>query len=314
MSDKNDFLLKDFGKIIKRNMLSIRHELGNDTDAFRIYDRNIDELSIVVEKYAKYLRIIDFSDGTISDEMMEQIRDICYRMSYVQKENVFTVSRKKDRSCELNLKTNNSIRTLCMESGLIFEVEMLSYTDSGLFLENVYARRFIRDCSSGLRVLNLFSYTGSFGLYAASGGAKEIFNVDISENYTKWAERNIHNNGFSPEICRCICSDAKQFIDSSVKNNNKYDIIIFDPPVFSNSRKMDYDFRAERDSIPWLLNLCRVLTKDGFILFCNNSRSLKEGKIKNAGLKYLCKSGEFRAPGFIKKNRVGKTSHYLIFN
>ena len=313
IKEKNDirifsYILKDFSKIIKTNALSFRHELGNDTDCFRLYDCNLDQLKIVVEKYGNNIRILDFSDYLLDENIIEDVKDICYRMLYVNKENVFYIRRIKDT---LNYKNLKSFRTFCIESGLKFEVEMLHYIDSGLFLENVYARRFIRDNAYNKRVLNLFSYTGSFSIYAITGGANTVISVDLSETYTKWAERNIKNNGFNSNIHKCICSDAKIFIEFLIKSKEFFDIIIFDPPVFSNSKKMSYDFRADRDSLLWIKMLNKILNKNGFILFCNNSKLVIKEKVYD-NLTIINKTYSFKAPGFIKKNNKGKTEHYIF--
>ena len=144
------------------------------------------------------------------------------------------------------------------EQGQIFKINLSSYLDNGLFFDHRPLRTIIRDTSSKKRVLNLFCYTGSFSVYAAQGNAAYVESVDLSNTYLDWAKQNMQNNGFSDKhkyvFTRSDCmvfllqkavaqkkilaatKQNTQIPDEITKNAQTYDIIILDPPTFSNSK------------------------------------------------------------------------------
>ena len=135
------------------------------------------------------------------------------------------------------------------ENGLEFECELEKYVDTGLFLDMVHVRENVMAISAGMKVLNLFSYTSSFSVYAAAGNAESVTSVDLSNVYCQWSRRNLENNGFLDESkYRVLASDAGAFLESEIENGNRYDIVIFDPPAFSNSHKAE-DFAVQKDSV-----------------------------------------------------------------
>lgn len=75
-----------------------------------------------------------------------------------------------------------------------FIVNLSDYLDTGLFLDHRITRQMIKEISKDKRVLNLFAYTGSFSVYAASGDASKITTVDLSKTYIHWAKRNMLYN------------------------------------------------------------------------------------------------------------------------
>ena len=109
--------------------------------------------------------------------------------------------------------------------------------DTGLFLDHRITRQLVRELSEGKKVLNLFSYTGSFSVYAVAGNASNVVSVDLSKTYLNWAERNMKLNfpGFSNH--EIIHADVKQYLKAVPENS--FDLIVMDPPTFSNSKRMD---------------------------------------------------------------------------
>jgi 23S rRNA (cytosine1962-C5)-methyltransferase len=106
----------------------------------------------------------------------------------------------------------------------------------------------VREQSAGKKVLNLFAYTGSFSVYAAAGSAREVVTVDLSNTYLKWAQRNMELNGFTdPSKYQFIQADVKQYLKTITASY--YDIIIMDPPTFSNSKRMDDFLDIQRDHV-----------------------------------------------------------------
>ena len=197
-----DFMDKDLGKILKNNAQTLRHELlPQGTDCFRVYDRNLSRYPVTVDLYGKYAKVTDYGEEPLSDEEKETLLDICSRMLYLQKENVVYAVRNRRAEREQHEKTElEAVKTTVHENGLLFSVDLTSYVDTGLFLDHARTRQLIRERSANADVLNLFSYTGSFSVYAASGLANSVTSVDMSATYTRWAEENLLANGYAGEM------------------------------------------------------------------------------------------------------------------
>ena len=183
------------------------------------------------------------------------------------------------------------------EQGQIFKINLSSYLDNGLFFDHRPLRSIIRDTSSKKRVLNLFCYTGSFSVYAAQGNASFVESVDLSNTYLDWAKQNMQNNGFSDNhkyvFTRSDCmvflqqkavaqkkllASSNQNIpisDEIKKNAQTYDIIILDPPTFSNSKNTSNVLDINKDWPQLVKDALNILNPNGILYFSTNSERLK---------------------------------------
>jgi len=188
-------------------------------------------------------------------------------------------------------------------SGLSFKVNLSDYLDTGLFPDRRLLRAMVRAESAGKRVLNLFSYTGSFSVYAAAGGAVSTDSVDLSNTYLGWARENFSLNGFSAKLLsrmpvmneddqriarmntneekernskkgafKLIRADVLDFIEKAIAANMRWDIIVLDPPAFSNSKKMADNFDLQRDITSLLVKCLKLLCAGGKIFLSINVR------------------------------------------
>jgi 23S rRNA (cytosine1962-C5)-methyltransferase len=131
---------------------------------------------------------------------------------------------------------------------LRFEVNLGRYLDTGLFLDHRDTRAMVRDWSADATLLNLFAYTGSFTSYAAAGGARRTVTVDMSRTYQDWSRRNLVHNGLNDrERHQFIQADVLSFIARMRAARAAFDLIVLDPPSFSNSKRMDSTFDVQRD-------------------------------------------------------------------
>jgi 23S rRNA (cytosine1962-C5)-methyltransferase len=144
----------------------------------------------------------------------------------------------------------------------------------------------VREQSLEKRVLNLFCYTASFSVYAAAGGASEVISVDLSKTYLQWGEENMKlNDFFQPEKHQFIHADVLQYLEDLPKKY--FDLIILDPPTFSNSKRMKDFLDIQRDHVQ-LINQCLAVMKaDGLLYFSTNYRkfALDEPAINAASVK-----------------------------
>ena len=308
-----DYTEKDFGKILKGNALKMRRlMLKSGTTCMRVYDRNLERFFVTVDLYGPYARITDFSEEGLDDETERVCCDIVSRMLYVQADHVVFHRRPKRVGKEQHeLQSDESLQVQVTENDLLFTVDLTKRIDTGLFLDHMLTRQMVREMSDGLSVLNLFSYTGAFSVYAAKGGAKRVESVDLSSTYTAWAQQNLLDNGFPKELFPCIAGDAWQYVVEAVKEGRKYDLIVFDPPCFSNSRKMEHDFDVQRDYLRYLKVLNALLTRDGILLFSTNLNSFRFDKGAIRGYEVEEISSSVAAHGFT--HRLGIARSWLLY-
>ncbi len=154
------------------------------------------------------------------------------------------------------------------EHGVGFLVDVRHGQKTGLFLDQRESRALVRTIARGARVANLFSYTGGFSLYAASGGATRVDSVDVAAPAIEAARRNFAHNGWAPEAHGFFAEDVFAWLAARPRDA-KYDVMIVDPPSFAPSEKTkDAALAAYRDVFARSL----ALVEDGG-LFCPSSCS-----------------------------------------
>ena len=121
-----------------------------------------------------------------------------------------------------------------LENSNKFYVNWTEGQKTGFFLDQRDNRALVGKYSSGRNVLNLFCYTGGFSVYALAAGAVHCDSVDSSKKAVEMVERNIALNGFDPSLHTGYCADAIEFLHDVPED--KYDLIIVDPPAFAKHR------------------------------------------------------------------------------
>ncbi len=272
-----EYILKDFAKHLKKNSLEMRRFFSvAGTNCYRIYDRNIRDLPLTVDIYGRFAHITDFRSGDLDNGLScEVIVDTASRMLYLEKKYVVYKVRNPLKGTEEKKEQHVKLaergrRTEVTENGLKFLVNLTDYIDTGLFLDHRKTREMVFQASSGMDVLNLFAYTGSFSVYAAAGGARKVDTVDLSANYLRWAKDNFRINDIPFSDGSFYRMDASSFLKEAVRKGKRYDIIVIDPPTFSNSRKMDGTFNIQRDYVSIVKLALELLSVDGFIVFSTN--------------------------------------------
>lgn len=154
------------------------------------------------------------------------------------------------------------------EHGLAYLLRSDRGQSPGLFLDQRSNRRWILGEARGASVLNLFAYTGGFGLCAARGGAAEVVHVDSSRLNLEWARENARLNGLDRQSLEFATVDARLFIRGCMRRGRQFDLIVCDPPSFS--RGPEGVFRVERDLPSLLAAAAALLRPGGKMLVCSN--------------------------------------------
>ena len=267
-----------FKNCIRKNYRHLRKwAKRTQSNAFRIYDREINHYPLAIDFYAGRFCVHYFlrrdDDDQPPSALVEEVEDVLSAIFGADPSAIYWRTRFKRAKSEQYQKTgvHQEFFTV-LEYGLKFRVNLVDYIDTGLFLDHRETRKMIGELSRGKRVLNLFAYTCSFSVHAAAGGALFTKSVDMSNTYTAWGRENFLLNGLSLENNEIVREDCLKFLDEAIQAREKYDLIIIDPPTISRSKKMDQMFDIQIDYIPLLAKAARLLAEKGTIFFSTNSR------------------------------------------
>ena len=139
--------------------------------------------------------------------------------------------------------------------------------------------------------LNLFSYTSSFSVYAAAAGAKTVTSVDLSKTYLSWSEENFALNHLKNIVTyQFVHADVKQYLKTLP--SNKYDLVVMDPPTFSNSKRMKSVLDIQLDHVELINDVLRAMKPGGIMYFSTNYSKfiLEADKIHSTQIKDITKA------------------------
>jgi 23S rRNA (cytosine1962-C5)-methyltransferase len=162
--------------------------------------------------------IVDIIGDMLSPAFIVERSDVSSRLDEGLAERLETVRGSVDSPVEIR------------ESGLAFRVDVLRGQKTGFYLDQRDSRRLIGGLAKGRRALDLFSYTGGFGVYAAAGGAAEVTLVDSSGPALDLARANMERNGFGSLPAEYFREDTFRFLNGAKK---QWDMIVIDPPAFA---------------------------------------------------------------------------------
>ena len=163
---------------------------------------------------------------------------------------------------------------VAVENGLKFRVDWLRGQKTGFFVDQRENRSLLEKYAMGKSVLNMFCYTGGFSVYAMRGGAKLVHSVDSSAKAIELTNANVALNFPDDSRHEAFCEDAFKYLDN---NNDKYDLIILDPPAFAKHRGALHNAlkgytrlnvkgleRIRKGGILFTFSCSQVVTKDNF--------------------------------------------------
>jgi 23S rRNA (cytosine1962-C5)-methyltransferase len=264
---------------------------------YRLYDHDLPEFPFCIEIYGQNVYVAEYKrrhgmGEDKHDEWISRSMIVICEVLKVNEENIFLKLRQKKpgRLGQYQKTAEKRSEFVVEENGLKFIVNLSDYLDTGLFLDHRVTREKVRGDAKDKRVLNLFSYTGSFSVYAAAGEANEVVTVDLSKTYLDWAKRNMELNRFSElSKYKFIQIDVLQYLNTVPENY--FDIIILDPPTFSNSKRMEDILDIQRDHVKLINDCLRVLKTRGKIYFSTNYKKfvLDKASIQSTLIKDITK-------------------------
>ena len=261
---------------LKKNQNSLNHWLEKEgIEAYRLYDADLPEYAVAIDCYQNHVHIQEYkAPKTIeSKKALAHLNHVMLAVQSViqpkhEKIHLKTRQIQKDKD-QYDKFNEQEDRFVINEQGRKYLVDLEQYLDTGLFLDHRWLRNQVQKISANKKVLNLFSYTGAISVAAAKGNATAVTSVDTSKTYQKWAEENFALNALrnaKHEFVRC---DVMKFLQ---RTKDQFDLIIADPPTFSNSHSRDEDWEVQKDQSV-LINACmNLLASDGVLYFSCNFR------------------------------------------
>ena len=168
---------------------------------------------------------------------------------------------------------NGDGHTKITENGVIYDVDYINGQKTGFFLDQKYNRATVAKLAPGMKILDCFTHTGSFGLNCAKAGANHVTSVDISESALETARRNADLNGLTN--IDFLCADVFQLLtDLSNRGKSDYDMIILDPPAFTKSGStVKSAIRGYKDIN---MRAMKILPRGGYLATCSCSHFMTE--------------------------------------
>ncbi|MET0331254.1 MAG: bifunctional 23S rRNA (guanine(2069)-N(7))-methyltransferase RlmK/23S rRNA (guanine(2445)-N(2))-methyltransferase RlmL [Dyella sp.] len=265
---------------LEKNVKHLRKRLTREgIYCWRAYDQDLPEYAAAIDVYGRadgqewlhvqeYRAPADVPAETAKLRLREIVR-VASEVLGVSRQRISLKTRERGKGgSKYGQFDQRGEFVVVEEGGLMFEVNLTDYLDTGLFIDHRLVRAKLRELAPEKRFLNLFAYTASASVYAAAGGARDTTSVDLSGTYLDWASRNLALNGYTGVRHQLIQADAMEFL---ARERDHFGLIYVDPPTFSNSKRAE-DFDVQRDHVR-LLNACGDrLGKGGVIVFSNNFR------------------------------------------
>jgi 23S rRNA (cytosine1962-C5)-methyltransferase len=247
-------------------------------DVYRVYDRDIPDFPYVVERYGSAVHLVEYprrsARGEGGDALRERVFQDVVEVLDVAPEHVFTkthLPKAWGRAQYPRLATSGE-DFIVQEQGLRFWVNLADRLNTGLFLDHRLTRARVREEVRGKRFLNLFAYSGAFTVYAAAGGARSSTSVDLSNTSLEWMARNLSLNSLQRLEHVLLRADALHWLAEAAQGQERWDVIVLDPPPFSTSKGMRGTFDVQRDHPRILRDALGVLAPGGTLYFSTNYR------------------------------------------
>jgi 23S rRNA G2069 N7-methylase RlmK/C1962 C5-methylase RlmI len=294
MAEKDLRQAEYFGnRLEKRRRQLSRWVRKQGIECYRLYDNDIPEIPLAVDAYggclvmALYERPYDKADEDEAAWLSLMAQSASERLG-IPLSDIHVKLRKRQRGLSQYAALERSGREMSVkEGGHSFIVNLSDYLDTGLFLDHRPLRAEVGRLAPGRRFLNLFAYTGSFSVYAAAAGAARVVSLDLSATYLDWAKRNFALNSLESSVYEFIRADATRWLALAPDQGGEFDIIVLDPPTFSNSKRMQEDLDIGRDYARLIAQAMNILAPEGILFFSTNSRrfALDQQALPDAAVK-----------------------------
>ncbi len=271
---------------------------------YRLYDADLPEYNLVVDVYGDHVHVQEYAappeiDPDKAQRRLAEALEVIGAVLETPADRLILKRRRRQRgAAQYERRPERGALVPVVEDDLTYLVDLGTYLDTGLFIDQRMTRRLLRRLAGGRRFLNLFAYTGTMTVNALAGGSPASTTVDLSATYLDWAARNLAANGFASTTeewpaangadgqapggaapagraaHRLVQADCLRWVAEA---GGQYDLVWLDPPTFSNSKRMGRaTFDVQRDHADLIrLTARRLLAPGGILLFATNLRNFR---------------------------------------
>lgn len=311
----------DFFRNRLEKSINLRKEFYNnqDTTAFRVFNGEGDNIGgLTIDYFDGYYLINWYSEGIYMFreyiiKALSQLTD--YKGIYQKKR--FNDGGKYIDDDDFVMGERGKFPIIVKENGVEFAVYLNEGAMVGFFIDQRDVRNIIKEkYAKNKNVLNTFSYTGAFSVFAAKGGAKKTTSVDLANRSRKKTVEQFEINNINADEQDIIVEDVFKYFKYAVKKQLLFDLVILDPPSFAKSKK--HTFSASKDYTNLLKEAILITEKSGIIIASTNCSSFDMKRFKEFVDKAFHETNteyniieEYYLPTDFKINTKYKESNYL---
>lgn len=262
-------MINDFFSFLQKSAEK-RQNLQKFTNALRLVNGGADGFpGFTLDQYGTHFQAQFFSEKLLAQEnqICEEIQRL-FSPKYLVVKYRLSPSGKDLEHPEFRVVCGLNPETIVQEGNCLFQVNLEDTVNPGLFLDMREIREDIERRSSGAKVLNLFSYTCSFGVHARVGGASMAVNVDISGKILEKGRENYKLNGLECLPGEFFKGNAFEYLAWAKKREKKFDVVVLDPPSFARFKGFSFNVRQDLDSL--VKSSASILSPGGLLMVSSN--------------------------------------------
>ncbi len=248
------------------------------SDCYRLYDADIPEFAAAVDIYADWAVVAEYAaprhiDPNKGQQRFDATLASVAAVTGIAPERIVSKRRQRQSGNRQYQKIAAENHFVTVHEGRAkLLVNLRDYLDTGLFVDHRPLRKLLSDWAKDAHFLNLFCYTATATVHAGLGGAKRSTSIDMSRSYIDWAKKNLALNGLSEATHELVKADCMQWLRTA---QTRYDLVLLDPPSFSNSKRMQEALDVQRDHAVLIGLAMQRLNHGGKLVFSTNRRKFR---------------------------------------
>lgn len=244
-----------------------------NTTAFRVLNGEGDGVGgLTIDYFDEFYMLTWYSMGIyeFKAEILDALKSTINYKGIYQKKRFDTKGKYLDDADDFVCGVKAPSPLIVKENGANFAIYLDDGAMVGVFLDQKDVRKTLRDTyAKGKTVLNTFSYTGAFSVFAALGGAKKTTSVDLAKRSLSKTKEQFAVNNIDASTQDIIVDDVFKYFKYAVRKKLLFDMVVLDPPSFARSKK--HTFSASKDYVKLLKEAIQITNKNGLIVASTNA-------------------------------------------
>ncbi|PHS39618.1 MAG: RlmI/RlmK family 23S rRNA methyltransferase [Sulfurovum sp.] len=271
------------GKI--KSAIKYREDFYSDesTTAFRVFNGEGDGVGgLTIDYFDGFYLFTWYSVGIyqFKEDILEALKNSVEYKGIYQKKRFDTKGQYLDDTDDFVCGERANKPLIVKENSVNFAIYLDDGAMVGVFLDQRDVRKTIRDkYAKGKTVLNTFSYTGAFSVFAALGGASKTTSVDLANRSRAKTKEQFSINDINAEAQDIIVEDVFNYFKYALRKKLSFDLVVLDPPSFARSKK--HTFSAGKDYVNLLKEAIQITNKGGAIVASTNASNFDMKKFKD---------------------------------